>query len=84
MLLAAGAALVILHHVGDIFHLAVGNLVIWGFWIYAMGCPLLHALELASYAAGNISSARVMAAPIATGVLAFPSAMVFTVGLYLS
>ncbi len=75
-LFATSAVLVLLHHFGDVFHLDGQKSVIWGFCIYAMSFALLHPLELAGYASGNINPSRFMKASFATGILSVPSALI--------
>lgn len=72
--LAATVALVLMTRVGDVFHLAGRESVLWGFCIYAVVFACLHPFELAGYASGNIAPTRVMMAPIVTGILSIPSA----------
>jgi hypothetical protein len=75
-LFVASTVLVLLHHFGGVFHLDSQKSVIWGFCIYAMSFALLHPLELAGYASGNITPSRFMRASLATGMLSVPSALI--------
>jgi hypothetical protein len=74
-MLASSAALIASHFFGDPFHLAKNYSVLWGFCAYALVYAVLHPLELAGYASGNIIPSRVLMAPLVTGALSIPSAL---------